>query len=148
MATPQGTDDSPQAIVNPGPAAPHRFDVARIGVGSRGPRYRVTCGGIVVAESTTEPALDGARGALGLGITGMAETWHVAAAYASMRFDIATAARLTVADGEKSGPRFATWRPFDRTQHPGMAIADPALGQGREFEGAPLRHSQAVRFAA
>jgi hypothetical protein len=115
----------------------HRFDVAPIGVGSRGCRYRVTCNGSVVAESTTEPALDGARGAPGLGITGMAETWHTGAAFASMRFDIATAAKLTVNEGQKSGPRFATWQPFNPAQRLRPSIAESGIGQALRSEVSP-----------
>jgi hypothetical protein len=137
-ATHCATDGSLQALVNPGPAAPHRFDVIPIGTGGRGPRYDVTCGGIVVSERTTEPALDGSRGALGLAISGMAETWHVGAAYASMRFNIATAARLTVIEGQHSGPRFTRWQPFDdATQRLRPSIAESGMGQGTRSEGGP-----------
>ena len=136
-ATHCATDGSLQALVNPGPATPHRFDVAPIGTGGRGPRYCVICSGIVVAERTTEPALDGSRGALALGITGMAELWHVGAAYASMRFDIATAARLSVTEGQHSGPRFTRWQPFDATQRLRPSIAESGIGRGTRSEGSP-----------
>jgi hypothetical protein len=111
----------------------------KIGTGARGDRWRVLHDGIVIIESSRDPEHDAARALEALGLTGTIETRHVGSTVVSMRLDIVTAVRRTVIEGDRSGPRFGPWRPFDLTQRPGSAIADSASGQGLEFEDVPPR---------
>ena len=111
-----------------------RVTLERIGSGARGDRYRVTHAGLVLVESSRDPAHDACRALLALGLTGTLETRHASSPIVSIRMDIERGARRTVIETERCGPRFRRWRPFsERTQRIGMPIAESASRQGREF---------------
>ena len=88
-----------------------------VSLGDRGHRYRVAFRGGVLIESCRVPGLDACRALLALGITGKLEMWRPRKAWPDLQLDIERAAKLTVIENEKEGPRFGWWRPFsDATQ--------------------------------
>lgn len=110
----------------------------RTGSTARGDRWRVLHDGIVIVESSRDPEHDAARALKALVLTGIIETRHAGSATVAMRLDIEKAAGRTVIEGERTGPKFGRWQPFDRTQRIGMPIAVSASAQGLEFESVPL----------
>jgi hypothetical protein len=82
------------------------------GLGDRGHRYRVTHAGTVLIDGSRNPEFDACRALLARGLRGRLEVWRKGAAFPAMVLDIEAAARLTVAETEREGPRFAPWRPF------------------------------------
>ena len=118
------TDATAAALANTGSPAVYQVVLERIGTGVRGDRWRVTYAGIVIVESSKVPEFDAARYFTALGLTGILETRHAGSAIVSMRLDIETAARLTVIENEKIGPKLGRWRPFDLTQRLGTPIAE------------------------
>jgi hypothetical protein len=87
-----------------------RIWVEATGLGGRGQRYRVTRNGVTLIESTKNPEFDSARALLARGIVGQVEVWRHGASFPAMRLDIEKAAKLTIEDGDRSGPRFAHWQ--------------------------------------
>ena len=88
-----------------------RIWIEATGLGGRGQRYRVTHNGVTLIESTKNPEFDSARALLARGIVGQVEVWRHGASFPAMRFDIEKAAKLTIEDGDRSGPRFTRWQP-------------------------------------
>ena len=82
------------------------------GLGDRGHRYRVTYAGTILIDGSRNPEFDACRAMLARGIRGRLEVWRKGAAFPAMVLDIEAGARLTVAETEREGPRFAPWRPF------------------------------------
>ena len=81
------------------------------GLGGRGQRYRVTHNGVTLIESTKNPEFDSARALLARAIVGQVEVWRHGASFPAMRFDVEKTAKLTIEDGDRSGPRFTRWQP-------------------------------------
>ena len=81
------------------------------GLGGRGRRYHVTHNGVTLIESTKNPEFDSARALLARAIVGQVEVWRHGASFRAMRFDVEKAAKLTIEDGDRSGPRFTRWQP-------------------------------------
>ena len=78
----------------------------------RGQLYGVHYDGNVLIADTRNPEFDACRRLLSLGITGMLETWRPDQPDPSMRMDIAKAAKLSMIDNGRDGPRFAKWAPI------------------------------------
>ena len=71
----------------------------------------MTHNGVTLIESTKNPEFDSARALLARGIVGQVEVWRHGASFPAMRLDIEKAAKLTIEDGDRSGPRFTRWQP-------------------------------------
>ncbi len=90
----------------------HRITIEPVSRGARGERYRVSYDGAVLIESSRDPEFDACRALLARGTSGKLEVWWKGASYPSMILDIEGAAKLTVAESDKEGPRLVRWRPF------------------------------------
>jgi len=86
-----------------------RIWIEAIGLGGRGQRYRVTHQGATLIESTRNPEFDSARALLAQGIVGEVEVWRHGAISPAMRFNVENAAKLTIEEGDRTGPRFVPW---------------------------------------
>jgi hypothetical protein len=75
-------------------------------------RYRVLRDDAVLIESTWNPEYEAARALLAKGVTGQCEVWRAGKGHPASVMDIERAARLTVIETRKDGPRLAKWRPF------------------------------------
>ena len=86
--------------------------------GARGQYYRVHYQGAVLIDETWNPELEACRALLARGIVGRLEVWRFMFGKDHPNMvvpDIAKAAQWTVVENEKSGPRFARWKP--RPEH-------------------------------
>jgi hypothetical protein len=101
---------------HPSKAAEHRIDVERTHYTSTGARYRVTYLGEMLVEGACTPLFDACRALLARGITGMLVMYSPGSSVPRMKADIEEGAQLTVAEGDKAGPRLARYRP-----HPASA---------------------------
>jgi len=117
-----------------GSRACYRIFLQCVGTGAKGPVSDAFGVGIdgklairLVARSRT-PALDVARIYADRGVEGCLEVWHVGAEAPCMFLDITTAAKLSVIDSERQGPRFAPWKAFAPSA--GTAIARYPSEQG------------------
>ena len=88
-----------------------RIWIEATGLGGRGQRYRVIHNGVTLIESTNNPEFDSARALLTRGIVGQVEVWRHGANFPAMRLDVEKAARLTIEENDRSGPRFTRWHP-------------------------------------
>ena len=88
-----------------------RIVIEPAGLGRRGQLYRVHYEGTVLLEGTRVPEFDAARALLAKGLVGQVEVWRCGASFPTMRFDCELAAKLTVEESAKSGPRFTLWHP-------------------------------------
>jgi hypothetical protein len=93
------------------PNATQRIWIEATGLGGRGQRYRVTHNGVLLIGSTKNPEFDSARALLARGIVGQVEVWRHDVNYPAMRFDVEKAAKLTIEESDRSGPRFIRWQP-------------------------------------
>ena len=84
--------------------------------GNAGYRYEVTFEGRVIVERSRVPALDAARWCAGEGKDGILEVWRDGGSGAALKGELSRMARWTVDEGERSGPTFKRWRPFDRSR--------------------------------
>lgn len=90
----------------------HRIIISDIKrAGHRGPLYRVSFGGAVLIEGTTQPLLDAARVLHSMGLTGTLEMWDEVRRYPRMRGDIEKLAELTVREGDGK-PRLQNFKSF------------------------------------
>jgi hypothetical protein len=87
-----------------------RIWIEATGLGGRGYRYRVTHNRVTLVEGTKNPEFDSARALLGRGIVGQVEVWRHGANCPAMRFDVEKAAKLTIEESDRSGPRFTRWQ--------------------------------------
>ena len=88
-----------------------RFTATEIGVGSRGPYYRVDFENRVLVARTFKPFYDACRALVARGFTGPAEQWS-GGKYTMTSRDIEQSARFTVNENEAHGPRIAKYVPF------------------------------------
>src|SRR5262245_33540059 len=89
----------------------YRIDIEACRLGNRGQLYRVHYAGSVLVAGTHFPEFDGARALLARGIVGKVELWHDGADFPAMLLDVEKAARLSIEESAKSGPRFTRWQP-------------------------------------
>jgi len=111
-----GADDLVAAVANDDPEQPskaveHRIDVECTHYASAGARYRVTYLGETLVEGARTPLFDACRALLAKGITGTLVMYSPGSSTLRMRVDIEEGAQLTIAEGDKAGPRFARYRP-------------------------------------
>ena len=92
-------------------AIAHRISVMPVGLGQRGPIYRVVYQGETLTAATRVPLLDACRTLLARGIRGRLELWRPGKAHWDAAVDIERGAQLTVRETERHGPRFAPWQP-------------------------------------
>lgn len=96
-------------------------------------RYRVLHDGAVLIESTWNPEYEAARALVAKGVTGQCEVWRNERPYPCGVMDIERAARLTVIETRKDGPRLAKWRPFAaetfRARSPSRGLPESPLLQ-------------------
>ena len=119
-----------------------RICIEATGLGGRGQRYRVTHNGVTLIESTKNPEFDSARALLARGIVGQVEVWRHGASFPAMRLDIEKAAKLTIEDGDRSGPRFTRWQPRSEDANGNAVSASGGLrqdGRGRSPRYLPTR---------
>jgi hypothetical protein len=88
-----------------------RIWIEATGLGGRGQRYRVTHNGVTLIESTRNPEFESARALLAQGIVGQVEVWRHGAISPAMQFGIENTAKLTIEEGDRTGPRFVPWYP-------------------------------------
>jgi len=92
-----------------------RFVTTQIGVGSRGPYYRVDLESEVLLARTFKPFHDACRALVARGHTGPAEQWRDGKLSMSTR-DIERTAGFTVTENETHGPRITKYVPFERPE--------------------------------
>jgi hypothetical protein len=80
--------------------------------GERGQWYRVHHGGAVLIEHTWNPEYDAARALVAKGVTGRVEVWRAGKPHADTTFIAERAAKLTIEENEKVGPRLIPWKAF------------------------------------
>jgi hypothetical protein len=97
----------------------HRVEIEFTHVTANGCRYRVTCQGLVLLESTRDPEFDACRRLLARGITGTLETFAPGGAIPRMRLDITCGATRRTLEIDRDGPRIGAWRP-----HPGPLLSE------------------------
>ena len=118
-----------------------RIDIEPAGLGRRGQLYRVHYEGTVLVERTRVPEFDAARALLAKGIVGQVEVWRCGASFPAMRFHCELAAKLTVEESAKSGPRFISWHPRseDASTNAVLRRAGTPERQRRWSRGTPSR---------
>ena len=94
----------------------HRIDVERTHYTPTGARYRVSYLGETLVEGARTPLFDACRALLARGTTGTLMMYSSGSSVHRAKVDIEEGAQLTVAEGDKTGPRLARYRP-----HPGAA---------------------------
>ena len=72
-----------------------------------GPRYRTLVDGKVICQSTRLPVVATCRLLVAGGVTGAFETWRAGIPYPCMRGVVESAARVTIDENKKVGPRWA-----------------------------------------
>lgn len=80
--------------------------------GSSGYRYDIELDGKVVVAGSRAPLGDAARWCAGAGVDGVVEVWRYGGSAPALRAPVANAAQLTTKEGERDGPRFIKWKPF------------------------------------
>lgn len=83
-------------------------------IGRRGQRYAVTIGGVMIVEASTNPEFDACRVLNGLGIGGRIGFQHEGDPMIGIVTMIEAGAKLTVKEGNDTGPRFGKWTAFDK----------------------------------
>ena len=91
----------------------HQIYIAPTSIrGERGQYYRVHYQGAVLIDGTWNPELETCRALLARGIVGRLEVWRFGKSHADMVVpDIAKAAKWTIEENGKVGPRFMRWKP-------------------------------------
>lgn len=90
-----------------------KFSSTQIGVGARGPYYRVDFEGEVLLARTFKPFHDACRALVAKGLTGPAEHWTNGCL--SMRSHaIERTALFTVTESAAQGPRISKYVPFEQ----------------------------------
>lgn len=108
--------------------------------GERGQQYRILHAGGVLIERTWNPEHDSARALRELGLAGKIEMWRPGKAHPDAILDIEKAARLTIEEGERRGPRVVAWRP-----PPSVGDRAPAVDLGGRLPQVAGGGSKAVR---
>ena len=72
--------------------------------------YDVAIDGELIVRDSWEPICECARALLARGITGLVRVFE--GSKARLTFDIEKAAKLTVTENNRQGPRFTKWHPF------------------------------------
>jgi hypothetical protein len=108
--------------------------------GERGQRYRtyLVDGAELLAE-TWNPEPEACRELVARGVSGRLEVWRMGATAPAMVIpDIERAARITVKENEKHGPRFAPWAPLPGDLHADAVFRDTGSAPEAEAgEGVP-----------
>jgi hypothetical protein len=97
--------------------------------------YDVELEGETLVSSSRVPECDAARVLLAMGITGALTMLDGKTGKPRTIIDIEKAAKLTVLENERSGPRFISWRP--RPQIGAETIAVPATAAEQAKEPSP-----------
>ena len=104
------------SLALPRAAGAHRLVMIPGALGSRGLRYHLMLGDQVIVQNSLQPLLDGCRTLKALGLTGPVELWSVGGTYPRMLSTVQSGAKLSVTEGERSGPRFVAWKPFTEVE--------------------------------
>lgn len=126
----------------------HRIEIERMGCNARGDRWRVWFKGAVLIPSARDPEHEAARALQALGITGTIEAWHLGACHRAMRLDIERSVTRTVAETERHGPRFRTWRPRPRTPMPIAGVRGGSRTAKRDRSATTPANSPKIRQRA
>lgn len=99
------------------PLSPLRVFIAPVKITSRGQGYSVSFNGETIITSTRNPEFDACRHLVELGYQGRMEMWDNERPYPRMVVhDIEKAARLTVSETERHGPRIVRYDPLSDEQ--------------------------------
>jgi hypothetical protein len=126
----------------------HRIDIEPTTIRrERGQYYRVHYKGAVLIDETWNPELEACRGLLARGIVGRLEVWRFGKCHPDMLVrNIAEAAEWTIEENEKSGPRFARWKPRPETISQNAVFSSgafaPAAGLGSGGPTLPSKETE------
>lgn len=97
--------------------SPLRVFIDPMKVTSRGQGYSVSFNGVTIITNTRDPGPDACRYLVALGYQGRMEMWDNERPYPRLVFhDIEKAARLTVSETERHGPRIVTFKSMSDDQ--------------------------------
>lgn len=97
--------------------SPLRVFIATAKITSRGQGYSVSFNGETIVTNTRNPEFDACRHLVAQGYQGRMEMWDNERSYPRMVFhDIEKAARLTVSETERHGPRIVRYDPMSDEQ--------------------------------
>lgn len=99
------------------PLSPLRVFIDPVKITSKGQAYSVSFYGETIITNTLNPSGDACRYLVSRGFQGPLEVWDNERPYARYRFpDIEKAARLTVSENERHGPRIVAFKPMSGDQ--------------------------------
>ena len=88
-------------------------------------RYSVAFDGDLIVEGSRDPEHDLARALLARGLTGKVTMLDANTGKPRTVIDIERAAKLTVEENRRFGPRFAKWKPYPEMAHRTSAERSP-----------------------
>lgn len=92
----------------------HKIYINMVKAGKRGLLYDVEYNGEVICQSSLTPLLEAARTLAQRGLGGDLEMWDRVRPYPRMRSTVEAAAKLSVAEGNRLGPRFKKFAPYEK----------------------------------
>lgn len=105
--------------------SPLRIFIDPVKVTSRGQGYSVSFNGETIITKTHDPAFSACRHFVALGYRGRLEMWDNERPYPRLVVhDIEKAARLTVSETERHGPRIVRYDPMSDEQRKVLRMAD------------------------